>query len=126
MRIARHRSGLMINRPARIYHQDTGDRLTGAAAAIELVGDMAAAHAELIAEHKDAWIRHCPCQIGKYHFYRAMYVALSDISIRALRDLLFVFRHGTMAVRAKALLLLGALVCPIHVRRWMFLKWSSR
>ena len=116
----------MINRPARIYHQDTGDRLTGAAAAIERVGDMAAAHAELIAEHKDAWIRHCPCQIGKYHFYRAMYVALSDISIRALRDLLFVFRHGTMAVRAKALLLLGALVCPIHVRRWMFLKWSSR
>ena len=125
-RIARHRPGLMINRPARIYHQDADDRLTGAAAAIERAGDMAAAHTELISEHKAAWKRHCPCQIGKYHFYRAMYVALSDISIRAFRDLIFAFRYGSMTIRAKAMLLLGALVFPVQVRRWMFLKWSSR
>ena len=125
-RIARHRPSLMINRAARIYHQDAGDRLSGAAAAIERAADMAAAHAELIAEHKVTWKRHCPCQIGRYHFYRAMYVALSDISIRAFRDLIFAFRYGSMTIRAKAMLLLGALVFPVQVRRWMFLKWSSR
>ena len=125
-RIARHRPCLMINRPARIYHQDADDRLSSAAAAIKRAGDMVAAHAELIAEHKAAWKQHCPCQIGKYHFYKAMYVALSDISIRAFRDLIFAFRYGSMTIRAKAMLLLGALVFPVQVRRWMFMKWSSR
>ena len=124
--IARHRPGLMLNRPARIYHQDAGDRLTGADAAIERAGDMAEALAELIAEHKPAWKRHCPCQTGRHHFYRAMYAALSDISIRAFPDLLIAFRYGSTIIRAKALILLGALVCPVRIRQRMFLKWSSR
>ena len=126
LRIAHHRTGLMINRPARIYHQDAGDQLTSPDAAIERAGDMAAAYAELIAEHRTAWEQHCPCQIGRNHFYRAMYIALSDLSIRALPDLLMAFRHGSRAIRVKALLLLSSLACPILLRRRIFLKWSTR
>ena len=71
-RLARQRPGLVVNRPAYIYYRDVDDQLTGAASAIRRAGDMAAAIGELIVDHKVAWEQHCPCQLGKYHFYRAM------------------------------------------------------
>ena len=119
-RLARARRGLVVKRPARIYHRNTGDRLTGGASAIRRAGDMAAAIGELIVDHKAAWKQHCPCQLGKYHFYRAMYLALSVNSVRAVPDLLVALRYGSARIVAKGLLLLGALVVPMKVRQWLF------
>ena len=119
-RLARQRPGLVVKRPARIYHRNTGDQLTGAASAIGRAGDMAAAIGALIVDHKAAWKRHCPCQLGKYHFYRAMYLALSGTSVRAIPDLLVALRYGSARIVAKCLVLLGALVVPMKIRQWLF------
>ena len=123
-RLARQRPGLVVNRPAYIYYRDVDDQLTGAASAIRRAGDMAAAIGELIVDHKVAWEQHCPCQLGKYHFYRAMYPALSGSSARAVPDLLVAFRYGSARIVAKCLLLLGALVVPMKIRRWLFVARS--
>ena len=123
-RIVRNRPALMLNRPALVYHRDSGDNLSSAPAAIGSAKDAAAALAALIADHEAAWKRHCPCQLGKYHFYRAMYLALSGISVRVVPDLLVALRYGSSGIRAKGALLLCSLVFPLPARRWLFLKWQ--
>ena len=123
-RIARRWPVLMVNRTARVMYRNSGDNLTGDASTVALAGELADAMAELIVDHEAAWRRHCPCQLGKYRFYRAMYLALSAISIRAIPDLLVAFRYGSWRIRSQSLLLLGSLVFPIQIRKSLFLKWA--
>ena len=121
-----NRPALLVNRPARTYHKQGGDNLTGAHAVIRRSASMAEAVKELISEHQSAWLRSCPCQLGKYSFYRAMYLALSTFGYRTVPDLLSAIWYGKLQIKVKALmLLLIALIIPMGSRKWLFTKWAN-
>ncbi len=119
-RIAKTRPALIVNRPARIYHRNGGDNLTGARSLVRRSKEMAQALQDLIGEHEAAWQQGCPSQIGKYRFYRAMYLALSAPAWRALPDLCQALFRGRGAVRRKALFLGVSLLLPLSVRQRLF------
>lgn len=121
-RIVQQRPALLVNRPARIYHRDVGDNLTGAHSALRRSAQMAEATGQLIKEHQAAWLSHCSCQLGKYSFYRAMYLALSTPGFIALSDLLRALRYGNSATKTKALVLGINLFLPLKVRQSLFIK----
>ena len=124
-RIIKRRPALLVNQPARIYHTQSGDNLTGANSAIRRADSMAAATAELIAEHQAVWLRHCPCQLGKYRFFRGMYLALSASGFRAKSDLLKAVWYGNASIKIKSILLLSTLFLPIKIRQWVFIKRAN-
>ncbi|MBO9480321.1 glycosyltransferase family 2 protein [Salinisphaera sp. G21_0] len=124
-RILKHRSALLINRPARIYHTQSGDNLTGAHAGIRRAASMAAATEELITDHQSVWLQHCPCQLGKYRFYKAMYLALSTTGFRAIPDVFLAIWYGDARMKSKTVLLLMVLFLPIKARQWLFLKRAT-
>ena len=119
--IVRQRPVLIINRPARVYHRQGGDALTGAQSALRRAPQMAQATAQLIAEHRDTWLQHCPCQVGKYSFYRGMYLAISGPGHKAVKDLLVAISYGDGRFRLKAIGLLFSLVFPLSWRKQLFL-----
>jgi len=125
-RMVKHRPALLVNRPARIYHTQSGDNLTGAHSAIRRAASMATATAELIAEHRSAWLQHCPCQLGKYRFYKGMYLSLSTAGFRAVADMLAGIRYGKASIKIKAAILLIGLILPLQVRQWLFIKRANR
>ena len=73
---------------------------------------MAEATKQLIKEHQAKWLSHCPCQFGKYSFYRALYLALSNAGLRTLPDLSLALRYGNIATKAKAIVLGINLLLP--------------
>jgi hypothetical protein len=118
----------MINRPARIYHHQ-GDNLTSASSALSRATSMAKATSQLIEEHKQAWLNHCPCQLGKYNFYLGMYLALSGSMRLVLPSLFQAFRYGKWIIRRKTLLLFLACMLPLKLRQKLFLwqhGWRNR
>ena len=80
--IARQYPPLFVRRPARIYHPESGDNLTGGAQTIARAADMAKAMSVFIDQHRDAWLANCPSQYGRYLFYAAMYQALAGQRFR--------------------------------------------
>ena len=125
-RIIKHRPALLINRPARIYYKQGGDNLTGAHAVIRRSASMAEAVKELISEHQSAWLENCPCQLGKYSFYRGMYLALSTFGYRAVPNLVSAIRYGSLYVKIKAVMLLViSLLIPLGYRKWLFTKRAN-
>ncbi|MDR1889020.1 MAG: glycosyltransferase family 2 protein [Zoogloeaceae bacterium] len=124
LRIARQRPMLMINKPARLYHQGD-DNLTGALSLLWRAQSMVAASAQLISEHRQVWLDCCPCQLGYYSFYRAMYLALSGSAIPMLPDLFRAFRYGKTDIRIKSVLLLISCVFPLQVRKKLFLWYAK-
>jgi glycosyltransferase involved in cell wall biosynthesis len=127
-RIAKQRPTLLINRPTRIYHQQ-GDNLSTASSALPRATSLAKAAAELIDEHKLAWLSHCPCQLGKYSFYLAMYLALSGSMHLVLPSLFQALRYGKWNIRRKALFLFIACMLPLKLRQKLFLQkynWNNR
>ena len=119
-RIAKSRPALILNRPARIYHRNGGDNLTGARSLVRRAGEMARALQDLITEHQAGWEKACPSQVGKYRFYRAMYLALSAPAWRVLPDLFQAVTRGSAPIRRKALFLGVSLFMPLSVRQWLF------
>jgi glycosyltransferase involved in cell wall biosynthesis len=115
---------LMINKPACICHRN-GDNLTGAVSALRNAPSMANALAQLIEEHKAIWMARCPCQFGKYSFYRAMYLVLSGKAAQAWPCLLQALRHGDWGIHKKLLLLLPCCLLPLGFRKKLFL-WRHR
>lgn len=124
-RLAQHCPALLINRPARIYHRKEGDNLTSAVSAIRRAPSMAQAILELIKLHKAAWLAHCPCQLGRYLFYAAMYQALAGQTREAARSAIAAWPTAKRAIRAKIAALLASLVIPTKVRQHVFL-WRAR
>ena len=124
-RMLKNRSALLINRPARIYHTESGDNLTSANATIRRAASMAVATGELITDHKPVWLQHCPCQLGKYRFYKGMYLTLSTTGLRAIPDLLEAIRYGSAKIKVNAMLLTIVSLLPIQARQWLFLKRAS-
>lgn len=121
-RIIKHRPAIYINRPARIYHTQSGENLTGARAVIRRAGSMSAAIAELISDHQSMWLRYCPSQLGKYRFYKGMYLAISSTAFHSIPDLLLAIRYGKTAIKIKAVFLLIAMILPLRARQWLFIK----
>lgn len=120
-RIIKHRPALLINRPARIYHRKQGDNLSGAHSAVSRSASMAEAVSQLIAEHREAWLAHCPCQLGKYQFYRAMYLSLSGPGWCAIPGLAMSVLYGTCTIRRKAIMLAITLLLPRNMRQKLFI-----
>jgi len=120
-RIIEHRPALMVNRPARIYHRKQGDNMTGAHSAIRRASSMAEAIGQLIAEHRKVWSVHCPSQLGKYQFYKAMYLSLCGPGWYAIPAILIAIRFGTIAIRCKAAVLALTLFLPLSVRQQLFI-----
>lgn len=120
-RIAKQRPTLLINRPARIYHHQ-GDNLTSARSSLLRAASMAKASAEFIEDHRIAWLKHCPSQLGKYSFYQAMYIALSDKRLWLLLPSMWhAWRYGSWSIRRKAMLLLPVCIFPLSLRQKLFL-----
>ena len=123
-RIVRHRPALLVNRPARIYHRQAGDNLTGVHSAIRRSSQMAEAIAQLIDEHQVAWCTNCPCQIGKYRFYQAMYLSLSGAGWRAFPAIGVALIYGSGNIRRKTLSLLATTLMPLALRKQLFV-WRA-
>lgn len=121
-RIARHRPSLLIHCPARIYHRNQGDNLTGAASAVQRAPSMALAISVLIQENRQGWLDHCPCQLGRYSFYASMYYALSGAAVKALVNSFDALRWGRWTIRLKCCAVLVSLLLPTVLRRMIFLK----
>jgi len=128
-RIAKKRSTLIINRPARIYYRHGGDNLSTASSTLSRAASMAEATTELIEEHKSAWLSHCPCQLGKYNFCMAMYLVLSGSSYLALLGMRYALRYGGWDIRRKTIVLFFASLFPLRMRQKLFLwhqNWRKR
>ena len=121
-RIIKQRPALLVNRPARTYHRNVGDNLTGVYSAIQRAAQMAEATSQLIKDHKLTWLAHCPSQLGKYSFYRAMYLALSTTGFLALPDLFQALRYGNSATKGKTIMLSMSLLLPLGIRKWLFIR----
>ncbi len=117
---------LLVHRPSALYRRSGVDNLTGAVGAIRRAGDMARASLDVITEHRDTWLRHCPCQLGRYLFHAAMNQALAERGLRRpLTMLASAWPTADRSIRAKSLLLLPALLLPLAARRELFL-WRAR
>ena len=123
--IARHRKTLMINRPTRVYHTDSGDNLTGAKSAIRRAASMAIATERLIEAHQSAWQKHCPQQLGRYSFYLAMYRSLSGTG-NPLPAILWALRSGEIKVKSKACTLALTLLMTLPIRQKLFTCRAKR
>ncbi len=115
-------TALLIHRPSLLYHRKGGDNLTGAPSAIRRAESMAQAYLELSTEHRHAWLRHCPCELGRHLFYVAMYQALDGQSGRSLRTAFSALPTAKWEIRRKAIMLIASLFVPISLRRILFLR----
>jgi glycosyltransferase involved in cell wall biosynthesis len=115
-------TALLIHRPTQHYHRRLGDNLTGAPSAIRRAQSMAQANLELIAEHRAAWLQHCPCELGRHLFYAAMYLALDGQTGRSLRTAFSALLTATWDIRHKTIVLIASLVAPASLRRFLFLR----
>jgi hypothetical protein len=120
-RLLRHYQALVVRKPARIYHHKAGDNLTGAMSAIQRAGAMSEANLELIAEHRHAWLQHCPCELGRQLFYAAMYQALDGQTLNALKSAQAAFPVANWPIRKSILTLLVSLAVPAPLRKRLFL-----
>lgn len=120
-RILREHRALAVNRHGRIYHREYDDSLTGPRQTICRAKQMAQATIQLIDENRTTWLAHCPCQLGRYHFYRAMYLILCETAFNAIPDILFALRWGAWNIRCKAVALVFSLPFPRFIRQKIFL-----
>ncbi len=125
-RIAKHHPALLVHRPARVYHRAAGDNLTGMHSVIRRSASMTEAVSQLINEHRAAWLEYCPCQLGRYQLYQAMYAALSGQILRAWCAVLSTFRWADRNTRMKAIVLTVTLFLPLALRRWLFIQRATR
>ncbi|MEM4725207.1 MAG: glycosyltransferase family 2 protein [Candidatus Hadarchaeum sp.] len=120
-RIAKQRPVIYMNRPALVVHRGSGDNLVSVQSVVKRASPMAEAMAVLIAEHHEAWREHCPCQLGRYHFVHALYLALSVAGYRSWSDVWQALRWGDRSTRCKALVLALSTLLPLPVRQWLFI-----
>lgn len=132
-RIAKQRPALVVRHPALlvhrlacVYHRAAGDNLTGIHSVIRRSASMAEAVAQLISEHRVAWLEHCPRQLGRYQLYHAMYAALSGQALRAWCVILPAIRWADRKTRFKAIALMATLFLPLALRRWIFIQRATR
>lgn len=124
-RIARQRPVVMINRPARIYHRGEVNSLTSAQSVINRATDVVLASEKLIEEHKKDWLTYCPCQLGKYNFYKAMHLTISDSACKALPSIGRAARYGKFNIKLKALLIFIFLALPLPLRKYIFINYAK-
>jgi glycosyltransferase involved in cell wall biosynthesis len=124
-RLARHCQALVVRRPARIYHRSEVSRITSPLSAISRAPTMALNLKQLIEEHRDAWLAHCPCQLGRYLFYVSMYQALAGYTKDSLKTAISAWPTATWGVRAKIGFLVASLILPTRLRQAAFV-WLGR
>lgn len=121
-----HRAALLVHRPVHDYHRAAGDNLTGMHSIIRRADSLVEAVSQLIEDHRGAWLKNCPCQLGRYLLYQAMYAALAGNTFRAWRAVLSALRWADGKVRLKAIALIAALFLPLLARRWIFIQRARK
>lgn len=124
-RMLKERPALAVNKCGIICHREHNNNLTSPPETIRRARQMAQAATQLIDENQTTWLAHCPCQLGIWNFYRAMYLALSDKAFNTIPSLLFAFRWGTWNVRYRVVRLMFFLLFPRVARQKIYLLWCT-
>ncbi|MDW8103880.1 MAG: glycosyltransferase family 2 protein [Armatimonadota bacterium] len=117
---ARHYSTVYMQKVARIYYSDAGDRLISTASILRRAQEMYEGMVCLLQEHGDVLKRHCRRRLYEHYFYVSLYAALSGREKEALSYAARALLGG--ACRAKSVAVMLSCILP-HFWRGKMLHW---
>jgi glycosyltransferase involved in cell wall biosynthesis len=121
---ARYFDIMFCQRPARIYHSDSGNQLSSGLSILRYSADAYRAVSDIIVSHGDTWRQHCPQQLYYHHFLASMYGILSGNRKASII-------HGFRALKgryqpAKVCAVVFCSVLPSPVVKWLFRLWVGK
>jgi glycosyltransferase involved in cell wall biosynthesis len=115
---------MFCQRPARIYHSDSGNQLSSGSSVLRYSADAYRAVSDIIVSHGDTWRQHCPQRLYYHHFLASMYAILSGNRKASIMHAFRALKGRYQPMKVCAVVFCSVLPSPLV--KWLFRLWVGK